>query len=272
MTAPLLTLDLGNSGLKACLWSAGPAPDVLASARFALDAQLPARLIDWLRAQRPGSVPRAALSSVAPAELEAAVSAALRRELGASFAGTPRPGVENATQSPAGVGADRLFAARGAYERTRRSTIVVDAGTAVTVDALEAAPRPRFLGGAIAPGPGLLASSLSAGTARLPRVEPRAGAPALGRDTEAALQAGIVHGFRGAVRELVRGLAGDLGWERAPIVLTGGSRALLVEPPLFERAECLVDEHLVHRGLAAALLDAPLDARSSPPAVPPARP
>ena len=55
-----------------------------------------------------------------------------------------------------------------------------------------------FLGGAIAPGPGTLAEGLTQAGARLPDFTLRADAPALGRSTEEALQAGVVVGFRGA--------------------------------------------------------------------------
>jgi len=120
-----------------------------------------------------------------------------------------------------------------------------------------------FLGGAIAPGPRLSAAALAAGTARLPRVEPRAGAPALGTITEEAIQAGVVVGFRGAAELLVEELAREVRFEAAPVVLTGGAREFLLVPRPFTARALTVVPDLVHQGLLAALLRV-ADARPAP--------
>ncbi len=253
MTRELCTLDLGNSALKLRRWEfegagrprlAGAAALELASAGFEPD------LHAWLAQGRAGE---AALSSVAAAEVEQRVIAACR-DAGLEVRATLAPGVENCTRTPHTVGRDRLFAARGAWELVGASCVVIDAGTAVTVDALEAAAQPRFLGGAIAPGPALMSRALHQFTARLPLVEVDATAPALGVDTVSALQAGVLHGFRGAVLELARRMSSELGGS-VPIVVSGGAAALLLEPRLLE-GDVQHEPELVHLGLLAALLDA----------------
>jgi len=255
MSAAIVTLDLGNSGCKLCVWD-GHASTPLERASFAVAPTLIDELLEHLR--RVGSrfsTPSVALSCVAGKDVEAALRRALEREFGARFVGTPDCGLEVAVAEPQSVGDDRLFAARGAVELVARSAIVVDAGTAVTVDALEVRgdrARARFLGGAIAPGPSLLAHSLAHGTARLPLVEARGHVAALGHDTRSAVLSGVVHGFRGAVRELVRAVAHESGVGESTIVLTGGASALLVEPAVFERASTVNDVDLVHRGLLSA--------------------
>ena len=87
-----------------------------------------------------------------------------------------------------------------------RPAIIVDSGTATTVDAVDA--DGVFLGGAILPGFGLLARSLQRYTALLPLItleELGTGPPpAVGRDTTAAIKSGLFFGQLGAVRELVR--------------------------------------------------------------------
>ena len=97
---------------------------------------------------------------------------------------------------------DRLFAARAALELGDEACLVVDAGTALTVDvarpATAGAARGAFLGGAIAPGPTLLAAALARGAAQLPEIDPQPGAAALGLDTRAAIESGIAVGFAGA--------------------------------------------------------------------------
>jgi pantothenate kinase type III len=160
------------------------------------------------------------------------------------------------------IGADRLWAARGAWERARGPALVVDAGTAVTVDALGVAANggPAFLGGAIAPGADLLRRALGAGAARLFEVElpltsdgavALADVPALGRESAEALRSGVVHGLRGAVRELARLVALEARLAGAPRFVTGGGAAwLLAAPPVIDHAEHV--PLLVHEGLLAA--------------------
>jgi pantothenate kinase type III len=168
------------------------------------------------------------------------------------------------------IGADRLWAARGAWERAHGPALVVDAGTAVTVDALgvTADGAPAFLGGAIAPGVDLLRRALGAGAARLFEVELHgtndgacdgtvdlAHVPALGRESAQALRSGVVHGLRGAVRELARLVALEARLAGAPRFVTGGGAPwLLAAPPVIEHAEHV--PWLVHEGLLAAFDEA----------------
>ena len=245
MTA-LLTVDLGNSRLKACLWRGEDAP----RARFEGDGTDLGAFERWLRENPAG---RAGLSSVAGPERSARVLALLTRIVPEVVAAPPAA-IENLCQSPERVGHDRLHAAAGAAALLGRSALVVNAGTALTVDVLRVeGARACFLGGAIAPGPGLLARALAEGTAQLPHVVPRPGVPALGRVTEAALAAGIVHGFRGAAARLVDELAREAELEAAPVVLTGGARAFLLEPEPFTARTLVLEPELVQCGLLAAL-------------------
>jgi type III pantothenate kinase len=255
----MLTVDLGNSRLKACLWSRGDA-SFECVARWEDEAAELGGFEEWLGHRR---APLAALASVAARGLTERVLALLAARSERSFLGPDR-GLENRCTEPERVGADRLYAAAGAADLVGRSCLVVDAGTALTVDAvLVSAGARAFLGGAIAPGPRLSAAALAAGTARLPRVEPRAGVRALGTFTEDAIQAGIVVGFRGAAERLVEELAAEVGFEAAPVVLTGGAREFLLAPRPFTARPLTVAPDLVHHGLLAALLRV-ADARPAP--------
>ncbi len=257
MTASVVTADLGNSRLKLRAWRLGDGPAVRVGALELAGGPdaLTAGAAGWLREHADGA--RGALCSVAAPALEARVAEALEAACG-SFLRAPAPGLELRVREPEQVGRDRLFAARGALAELGASCLVVDAGTALTVDAVLALPEPddgrsgAFLGGAIAPGPVLQAEALSRGAARLPRVEPRPGAAALGRGTAEAILAGVVVGFRGAARELVRRIAAEAELPGAPIVLTGGARAVLLEPEPFV-PDPLVREDLVHLGLLDVL-------------------
>lgn len=259
-----LTADLGNSRLKLCVWSSGRRV-VVERAAFDVALGVGELAADFARARGPFAA--IALSSVASAARELEVADALRG-IGGRFELAPDTGLDVDVREPARVGRDRLYAARGALavdaaravvgtpaaDTTRdTSFVIVDAGTALTVDALVGN---RFLGGAIAPGPTLLARALAEYTARLPLVEPSDGAHALGKDTEAAVRAGVVVGFRGAARELALRVANEAGLTRPTVVVTGGARALLLSPNVFADApfaRCIEDEDLVHRGLLAAL-------------------
>jgi len=253
-----LTADLGNSRLKLCAWDLARGVVV---ARGAFDSAGGAGPAAARFARTHGPFRASALSSVAARELEVEVAEALRAAVGGPLSVAPDCGLALEVREPARVGRDRLYAARGALEHACESDraagtgiVVLDAGTALTVDAVDAAGRGRFLGGAIAPGPALLARALAQHTARLPLVEPTAGAPALGRDTESAVRAGVVVGFRGAALELAVRVAEEAGFRAPVLVLTGGASGLLAElfdAPRFGRV--LEDPDLVHRGLLASL-------------------
>lgn len=246
---PVVTVDLGNSRLKACHWLPGAAgfecTDLWDAENGTLDGFEP-----WLARLRPAHI---AISSVATSATTQRVGALL--SVHAARVSTPDAGLENRCRQPERVGQDRLYAALGAATWLRSSAVIVDAGTTLTVDAMRLEGTRRvFLGGSIAPGPGLLASALAAGTAQLPRIEPRPGAPALGTVTEDAIQAGVVVGFRGAAMRLVEEVGLEAGLEDAPIVLTGGAREFLLVPTPFTTRRIQVVPDLVHRGLLAALL------------------
>jgi len=254
----LLTVDLGNTSCKLRVWAIEPGrpPGLVAGVDRGLHE---VHGLELERLLAPHLTPRAAvMASVAGREVESLLEAELRARFGEHWWGTPDAGLAIECLEPALVGSDRLFAARGALELARRSCLVLDAGTALTVDALRvgsSAERPpaRFLGGAIAPGPALLAAALARGTARLAQVEPRAQARALGRDTREALQAGILHGFRGAAHELCLRVAAEAGLGLERIVLTGGARGFLLDPPLFPPGSLELAPDLVHIGLVAAV-------------------
>lgn len=249
----LATLDLGNSALSVCRWEFdAPLARLVEHVRFDARRSPESALEAWL-AER--DIEEALFSWVAADAAARPIAALLSARLGDLAHLQPRAAIENLCRPASSTGVDRLHAARGAYELGRRCAIVVDAGTALTVDALEVADpdrRPRFLGGAIAAGPDLAARALGGGAARLFRVRPRAGARALGRNTEEALVAGVTLGFAGAARELVRRVGREARLEDAPVFLTGGAAELLFEPGLFEGHPVRHEPALVHVGLLAA--------------------
>ncbi len=149
---------------------------------------------------------------------------------------------------PARIGCDRLAAAAAAHRAAPagQAAVVVDAGTALTVDAIDAAGT--FLGGVIAPGLRLGLNALSAGTSLLPQVELAATPPLLGKNTPDGLRSGALHGSAALVEGLCTRLAAAL---KSPveIFLTGGDAPLL-QPHIAAVHTCDLD--LVLRGLTLA--------------------
>lgn len=196
-------------------------------------------LRQWLAVAAPGPavILVASVHDAAAAVLEMALaeeSATGRRPLRQRRIGHADLPWPPALPEPQRVGIDRLAAAAAAavVKPEAEGAIIVDCGTAATVDMVAA--DGRFLGGAILPGPTLMARALAQGTSKLPEVWAleHADPPALpGRNTREAIAAGIGWGMRGAIAELVARGRLVLG-PSAPVILTGGwSRAILPAVP-----------------------------------------
>lgn len=119
------------------------------------------------------------------------------------------------------LGADRIAAAVGAVENGD-SGLVVDAGTAMTLDVVE---RGVFKGGNISPGLGLRFSSLHNYTCKLPMVSVEGEIPSFGHDTDTAIRSGVVYGV---VAELSAAFdRAKSECENIKMILTGGDAAFL---------------------------------------------
>ncbi|MFM7109290.1 MAG: type III pantothenate kinase [Planctomycetaceae bacterium] len=233
----VLVADVGNTRLKlAVVEAAGPAGGMPAVARrqdlLSRDFR-PANLERWLAAAAPGPAVLlvAAVNEAAATRLEAAVaeiSATRHRPIRQRRLVHAHLPVAVRVDAPDRVGIDRVCAAAAAVAaRPGRPVVVVDCGTATTVDLVS--PAGEFLGGAILPGPTLLARALAEGTSRLPEVAAldTAPPPALpGRSTQSAIAAGIGWGMRGAVARLVVEARAALGGA-ADVILTGGSAGVV---------------------------------------------
>ncbi|TAL08757.1 MAG: type III pantothenate kinase, partial [Nitrospirae bacterium] len=130
------------------------------------------------------------------------------------------------------------------FRRYGGPIIIIDFGTATTFCAVTA--DGEYLGGAIAPGLRISAEALYARTAKLPKIELVRPKSAIGRDTVASMQAGLVFGYAGLVDELVRRIQQELG--RDCFVLATGGLAGLIAPESQLIRE--VRPHLTLEGLA----------------------
>ena len=212
---PFLALDAGNSSTKAALWDGAWGEAVR------LPPAPPAALAEALRAF--GRATAVGLAAVVP---EAPLREAVREALGLDVRVVSAHGAlpfALAYRTPATLGADRLAAAAAAHALAPgRPVVAVDAGTAVTVDAVDLRDgRAVYRGGAIAPGADLLRGALARGTSALPEVDLTEAAPPLGDSTRASIEAGLGGMLAGGVARLVATVAAELS---APplVVATGG--------------------------------------------------
>jgi type III pantothenate kinase len=126
-------------------------------------------------------------------------------------------------ENPSEVGADRIVNSVAAWERFGqgggRPMIVVDFGTATTLDAISA--KGEYLGGAICPGVQISADALFQRAARLPRIDVRKPSRIVGRTTIGAMESGLFWGYVGMVEGLVQRMGSELGGN-AICIATGG--------------------------------------------------
>ncbi|HEX2240552.1 MAG TPA: type III pantothenate kinase [Actinomycetota bacterium] len=138
-----------------------------------------------------------------------------------------KTGIAVKTENPREVGADRIVNAVAAhYLFPDEPVVVVDFGTAITVDAVSA--DGEYLGGAIAPGLDISASALFSATAQIPRVELKAPPTAIGKNTVTAVQSGLIFGIAALVDGLVERVEKELGGG-ARGVATGGFSEQIVQ-------------------------------------------
>lgn len=245
---PILAVDIGNTFLKVALLGAAPAGELRPVEKvFTLTSNEPQ--LDQFDAWLPPSPARWLVASVQ------------RRTAGrlAMWVAARRPADEYrplahhdfpmpvAVEFPEKLGLDRLAAAMAAnvLRPAGEGAIVIDAGSAVTVDAVSR--EGVFLGGAILPGLQMAARSLHEQTDALPHIQlDPANPPApIGRSTEPAIAAGLYWGLAGGVKELVSQISRELGG--SPLVVVGGGAGHLLRDAVPNARHV---PELVFRGIA----------------------
>ena len=231
-----LAIDVGNTHVKLGLfaWSnsrrRGELPDCVERAALLSYEPLPWELLaqwqsvaaDWLPPVIAGSNPHGVEQLIAawPSSLGS------QPRVVANTDDFPLP---IRVDEPRRVGIDRLLNAVAVNElrSANRSAVIVDSGTATTVDVVSI--DGAFAGGAILPGLALSAKALHEYTALLPLVSVaelgQTTPESLGRNTREAIRSGLFWGQLGAVKELIERQIGST----AEIFVTGGGGALLAE-------------------------------------------
>jgi type III pantothenate kinase len=279
VTACVVAVDVGNSAIKLCARRheqaehddlepspyAGSDPlgiDPVAIDPVAIDHVIPLSRSDWDRSVidwagkqlgchdlqwRIASVHRAAAEHLCQAIAAAQPAAAVHR---VAHRHVP---MKVRVDHPDQLGIDRLLAAHAAQRRFGSPLVVVDAGSAVTVDWVD--PQGDFCGGAILPGLALQLAVLANGTDALPQLEPlrtgSLGQPA--KNTADAIRLGVLTGVVATIERLADEFSRVVatsqpknGLAQTGVILTGGDAPLISS--LLQRPHRLV-ENLVCRGL-----------------------
>lgn len=154
------------------------------------------------------------------------------------------PGLPYAISGRERLGADRAVACVAARALYGAPCIVLDFGTATTLDALN--EKGEYMGGCISTGLEVTARALTDGTALLPQVPLDMPDRVLNSTSVGHIQAGVVLGYRGAMEYLVRRAKEELGAPDCPVIATGGlAKAAVKDSEVIQT----VDRDLVLEGL-----------------------
>jgi type III pantothenate kinase len=235
----ILAVDAGNTRVKWGLWH--DRGFVARGSVLTADAAALANALQGL------ARPRQTIGcNVAGTEVAARIEAALvPGELSVRWVQSERRqcGVTSGYAEPAQLGADRWCALIAARMRLTGPSLVVNAGTAVTIDALTG--DGFFLGGLILPGMALMADALARATAGLPRQTGRL--ETFPTSTANAIHSGALQAVCGAVERMAQAMSAA-GHPQPQLVLSGGAAETLA--PLLARP-AVVAPDLVLEGLVA---------------------
>lgn len=227
MDINLMVVGVGNSRLAVGVFVAGELRHVR-RLPVEITPDLPAQLAEIWKEIAGRENAEVAAASVVPALVEP-LSTILRDVTGTTpqWVGTDIDlPMTVATKVPAKTGIDRVLVTAAAYEQLGKACVVVDAGTAVTVNLCN--DSGALVGGAIAPGARTMLESLHQKTAKLPLISLTAPEGNFGDDTESAMLHGVVLSIRGLVQSLAERWAEEQGtWPE--VIATGGDAHALFD-------------------------------------------
>ena len=239
----MILLDCGNRALKAQYRENGR---LRASFASVYEGDWCARLMRWMKgypAMRCFQV--SVLDAMRQQALDAVLAARFGKRVTRIVSERERLGIVSGYDEPQRLGADRWVALQGAAEIAARDCMIIDAGSAITIDLLRS--DGRHLGGAILPGTRTSRERFRQIFSYIDFDDPRIGANSEpGGSTEAAIQIDYAGSSLDRLQELVTDWLARLDSE-ATLLLTGGD-AVAVERVLDRPARMVPD--LVFTGLA----------------------
>ena len=218
----MLTIDIGNSSIKWALWRQH---EMVASGRCSyLKAQVQQAFACW---QSLSPQKQVIVACVAGADVEHAVTAWMRQHWSVApifLRSTEKLGdVINAYTDPSQFGVDRWAALLGARALTDQPVCIIDAGTAITVDLMDA--RGRHLGGLIMPGLEMMRAALVQRAAGIHQTDGKLSAFA--NNTADAVSSGTLLMVRAAIVDICASAAEHLGNDMTIIITGGLSKTIL---------------------------------------------
>lgn len=203
----LLVIDVGNSNTVIGAMKDG---DVKFRWRITTKSrttdELGMLLLELFRFQniQPSDIVGVCVSCVVPSVLYAIEKASKRylKQDALVISKGIKTGMKICTDNPQQIGADRIVNAVAGYRRHPQALVVVDFGTATTLDCVNS--KGEYLGGSISPGFQIALDALFVKTAKLPKVEVERTASVIGKNTIHSMQAGMFWGYVGLVNELAR--------------------------------------------------------------------
>lgn len=176
---------------------------------------------------KPSDISGAAFASVVPS-LDFSMTEAIKEYFNVKplqVNALTNTGMEVRVKNPREVGADRIVNAVAGREKYGAPLIVADYGTAITFDVVS--EDGAYLGGAIAPGLNSGISALFSKAAKLPQVALKIPESVIGRNTEEAIQSGILFGNAGLTDRIVEMIRAEYGMKNAKVIATGGHAGLM---------------------------------------------
>jgi len=245
----IVTVDIGNTNINVAFCSGRritAAPPISSNLPAAVIGRQLSRILKCVSRSRLEAV---VVCSVVP-PVSRTVERITRRMFGkpAVFLGRDLTiPIKNRYGNPRQVGQDRLACAFAAVEFYGAPAIVIDLGTAITVDVVSR--QREYLGGIIIPGLRLSAESLFRKTALLPMVDIRSPKALIGKDTQSSILSGLFYGYGQMLQGLIVLIKKKVSG-RPKVIITGGYAALM-QKYLHPRADIL-DEALVAKGIFLA--------------------
>ena len=234
----LLVIDIGNTRTK---WALAGADGVLFAFEVCMNANIASSNLS-AAAQKADS---ALIANVAGDAMAHQISQLLS-PLAVNFL-TPSAqacGVKNGYAETSKLGADRWAALVAAWNRTKHATVVVNAGTAITIDVLD--EKGCFLGGSIMPGLRLMHESLSNNAVQLKIGE--GFSQNFPNNTQDAIATGNINAVVGAIGIMLKRLEKQCGW-LPKLILSGGDANKIADALKLNLKQVIIMENLVLQGL-----------------------
>ena len=156
-----------------------------------------------------------------------------------------KTGLNICMDTPSQVGADRIVVAVAALTKYRAPLVIIDMGTATTIEVVE--PENRYIGGVIIPGVHISMDALTSKTAQLPGISLDKPGKVVAKNTVACMRSGIMYGTATMLDGMIDLIADELGHE-STVIATGGLAQFVT--PLC-RHDIILDKDLLLRGLYA---------------------